>query len=101
MLDLYCIRVSPASSPGKEFVQADGTLGGLSVFQSKAAWGAKTVTGLASDTQYTFRVRACRTTARLLPVRVELLQRAARQPFLFARLTIRRPARLSTKRSWE
>lgn len=66
-LDLYCIRVSPAVTPSKEFVQADGTLGGLAVFQSKAAWGTKTVVGLMSDTDYTFKLRANRTTMGYCP----------------------------------
>lgn len=65
--DVFCIRISPASSTSKQFVQADGTLGGLSVFQSKAAWGTKTVTGLMSDTDYTFTVRANRTTTGYCP----------------------------------
>ena len=57
--DLFCIRVSPAVVK-KDFVQADGTVGFTPVFQSKAAWGTKTVTGLASDTPYTFTARAAR-----------------------------------------
>lgn len=57
--DLFCIRVSPAVSR-KDYVQADGTLGSMPVFQTKADWGTKTVTGLASDTAYTFTARAAR-----------------------------------------
>jgi hypothetical protein len=58
-LDLFCIRVSPAI-PSMQYVQADGSLGGYPVLQTKAAWGTKTVTGLASDKSYTFKVRAAR-----------------------------------------
>ncbi len=41
-----------------QFVQADGTLGGSEVFQTLAAWGTKTVTGLLVNRTYTFEVRA-------------------------------------------
>jgi len=57
--DLFCIRLSPAVLR-KDYVQADGTLGAAPVFQTRAAWGTKTVTGLASDTPYTFTARAAR-----------------------------------------
>ena len=40
------------------FVQADGTLGATAVWQTAASWGTKTVTGLTTDTEYTFQVKA-------------------------------------------
>lgn len=41
-----------------QFVQANGTLGATEVFQTAAAWGTKTVTGLSFETTYTFRASA-------------------------------------------
>lgn len=58
--DLFCIRITPAVL-SKDFVQADGTLGGQPVFRSKAGWGTTTVVGLPSSTQFRFKVRAART----------------------------------------
>jgi len=55
--NLFCIRVSPAVL-GKEYVQADGSLGPNSFGQTRAAWGTKTVTGLQTDTTYSFKVIA-------------------------------------------
>ncbi len=40
------------------FVQANGSLGASEVFQTKAAWGTVTVTGLSSDTEYCFVAKA-------------------------------------------
>ncbi|MEI6143258.1 MAG: BspA family leucine-rich repeat surface protein [Mariniphaga sp.] len=41
-----------------KLVQADGSLGVSTVWQTKATWGTKTVTGLASASTYTFEVKA-------------------------------------------
>ena len=41
-----------------KFVQADGSLGVSAVYQTAAAWGTKTVTGLAGSTTYTFEAKA-------------------------------------------
>jgi photosystem II stability/assembly factor-like uncharacterized protein len=41
-----------------KFVQVDGTLGATAVWQTAAAWGAKTVTGLTTGSTYTFEVKA-------------------------------------------
>jgi hypothetical protein len=43
---------------GGKYVQADGSLGTTAVWQTAAAWGTKTVTGLSSSTTYTFSVKA-------------------------------------------
>lgn len=40
------------------YVQADGTLGASAVYQTAAAWGTKTATGLSIDTGYSFVVIA-------------------------------------------
>ena len=62
--DLFAIRISPPSdSPANvrmfnEYVQADGTMGGWPVWQTKAAWATTTVTGLISSTTYSFTTRA-------------------------------------------
>lgn len=58
--DLFAIRVSPALD-NKVWVQVDGSLGVAPVYQTRAAWGVKTVTGLASSTAYALKVRAART----------------------------------------
>ncbi len=50
----FCIQ---ETGTGK-YVQADGTLGAAAVWQSAAAWGTKTVTGLTAGTTYTFQVKA-------------------------------------------
>lgn len=44
---IYCTTTS-------QYVQADGSLGAAAVWQTKAAWGTKTVTGLTCGTSYTF-----------------------------------------------
>lgn len=71
--DLFAIRISP---PGDEptnvnmtrgFVQADGSLGGFPVWQTKAAWATTTVTGLTSSKTYTFTVCAFNDTPELCP----------------------------------
>jgi len=41
-----------------DYVQADGSLGAAAVFQTAAAWGTVTVTGLLPATSYTFAVSA-------------------------------------------
>ncbi|HSW44368.1 MAG TPA: hypothetical protein VLM89_02230 [Phycisphaerae bacterium] len=62
--DLFAIRISPplaslaSVNMFNEYVQADGTIGGYPVWQTKAAWGARTVTGLTSSTACTFTARA-------------------------------------------
>lgn len=40
------------------YVQANGSLGATAVWQTSAAWGTKTVTGLTDNTTYTFQVKA-------------------------------------------
>ena len=40
------------------YVQANGTMGATEVFQTKATWGTKTVTGLSNNTQYCFNAVA-------------------------------------------
>ncbi|MDH7602878.1 MAG: hypothetical protein QHI38_12090, partial [Armatimonadota bacterium] len=55
--DLFCIRIDPAYD-GRNYVQADGTLGPAPCWRTKAAWGTTTVTGLAGSMTYSFRVRA-------------------------------------------
>jgi hypothetical protein len=57
--DLFAIKVSPFVD-NKTYVQADGSLGVAPVYQTRAAWGTKTVTGLVSSTNYSFRARAAR-----------------------------------------
>jgi hypothetical protein len=41
-----------------QYVQANGSLGASAVYQTAAAWGTKTVTGLAGATSYTFEAIA-------------------------------------------
>lgn len=55
--DVFCIRLSPAVL-GRDYVQADGTVGGWPVFRTRADWGTTTVSGVPSDTEFSFRVRA-------------------------------------------
>jgi hypothetical protein len=43
---------------GGQYVQGDGTLGATAVWQTAAAWGTKTVTGLSTSTTYTFKAKA-------------------------------------------
>jgi Lamin Tail Domain len=43
---------------GGQYVQANGSLGATAVWQTAATWGAKTITGLAPNTTYTFSVKA-------------------------------------------
>ena len=50
----FCIN---ESSTGK-YIQSNGTLGNLAVWQTAAAWGTKTVTGLATGVTFTFQVKA-------------------------------------------
>jgi len=40
------------------FVQADGTVSTTAVWQTDSTWGNKAVTGLTTDTEYTFKVKA-------------------------------------------
>ena len=49
----YAIQVNAGN-----YVQADGSVGATAVYQTAAIWGTKTVTGLTSDTPYSFRVYA-------------------------------------------
>jgi len=48
----YAIQV------GSQYVQANGSLGANAVWQTASVWGTKTITGLASSTQYTVGVKA-------------------------------------------
>lgn len=43
---------------GGNFVQANGSLGAAAVWQTAAAWGTKTVSGLTPETTYTFETKA-------------------------------------------
>jgi hypothetical protein len=43
---------------GTHWVQASGTVGTTTFWQSEVAWAARTVTGLATGTPYTFKVQA-------------------------------------------
>src|SRR5204862_371386 len=42
---------------GTHFVQSGGTVGTTQVWQTKATWATKTVTGLAASTTYTFQLK--------------------------------------------
>jgi len=53
----FAIRIN-GGGYSNQYVQGDGTVGANAVWQLKAAWGTKTVTGLASSTTYTFDVKA-------------------------------------------
>ncbi len=55
--DLFCIRISPAYD-GKNYVQADGSLGPAPCWQTKDAWRTTTVKGLAGSMTYSFKARA-------------------------------------------
>ena len=48
---IYC-------STTAQYVQANGTLGNIEVFQTKKEWGTKTVSGLSNNTQYCFYAKA-------------------------------------------
>ncbi len=50
----YALRCATTS----QWVQADGSLGAAPVWQTAAAWGTKTVSGLAGATAYSFDVQA-------------------------------------------
>jgi trimeric autotransporter adhesin len=50
----YAIQVTNTN----QYVQANGTLGASAVWQTAATWGTIAVTGLTSNTQYTFQVKA-------------------------------------------
>ncbi len=52
----YAIRISDGTND--YYVQADGFLGASEVWQTKAAWGTTTVTGLSAETSYTARAKA-------------------------------------------
>ncbi|MEI8117454.1 MAG: YDG domain-containing protein, partial [Flavobacteriia bacterium] len=43
---------------GGNYVQANGSLSGSTIWQTAATWGTKTVTGLSPNTSYTFKVKA-------------------------------------------
>ncbi len=64
--DTFAIMVSP-SVGGRMFVQADGSLNAQPRWNSRAAWGTRTVTGLLPDTTYTFSARASRSVASYCP----------------------------------
>lgn len=68
-LDVTLVNETPVNNPAittysiKEnnsglFVQANGSLGAIEVFQTKAAWGTVTVAGLSSNTEYCFLATA-------------------------------------------
>ena len=54
---VYAISVSPAVD-GNTWVQADGTVGASAVYQTAADWATVTITGLATQTLYSFEVTA-------------------------------------------
>ncbi len=55
----FAITISGGSyTEGTHWVQADGSIGTSTVWQTDATWGTKTVTGLAIGTTYTFKVKA-------------------------------------------
>lgn len=64
--DLFAIRASPEYN-GLAWVQADGTLGKDSFWQTKAAWGTTTVTGLAGSLSYSLSLRAMGAAAGICP----------------------------------
>jgi len=50
----YAIQVTNTN----QYVQTNGSLGASAVWATAATWGTKVVTGLTSNTQYTFQVKA-------------------------------------------
>lgn len=50
----YAIQVTNTN----QYVQTNGSLGATAVWATAATWGTKVVTGLTSNTQYTFQVKA-------------------------------------------
>jgi hypothetical protein len=54
----YAFRINDGSACSNKYVQSDGSVGASRVWQTKAAWGTKTVTGLSPGTNYTFDVAA-------------------------------------------
>jgi len=54
---LYAIQVTPSVS-GNMWVQADGSIGALPIYQPANGWAMKRATGLDRNTAYTFRVVA-------------------------------------------
>lgn len=56
-LNTYAIRVSP-SIGSRMFVQNDGSLGPLPVWNARTTWGTKRITGLMWNTTYTIAARA-------------------------------------------
>jgi len=55
--ELFAIKMSP-DIQGNAYVQADGSIGAMPVWRTKADWGTTTVVGLMWDTSYSFSVRA-------------------------------------------
>ena len=53
----YAIRINGGAYTN-QYVQAGGTIGASAVWQTKATWGTRTVTGLANGITYTFDVQA-------------------------------------------
>ncbi|MBF0431516.1 MAG: hypothetical protein HQK83_09570 [Fibrobacteria bacterium] len=54
----YAIYITPAVS-GNNWIAADGSVGGSEVWQTVAAWGTKTITGLSSPvSQYSIQVKS-------------------------------------------
>ncbi len=64
--DVYCVTVSPAMG-GRQFLQSSGVLGTRPQWYSRSAWGTRTVAGLRWSTQYSFSVRASRSTSGYCP----------------------------------
>jgi len=55
----YAISIGGgAYALGSDWVQSDGSVAGSSVWQTDAAWGTETVTGLDPMTEYTFELMA-------------------------------------------
>jgi autotransporter-associated beta strand protein len=55
----YAITIGGgAYTSGSSWVQANGTVGGTAVWQTRATWGTKTVSGLANSTTYNFKVQS-------------------------------------------
>lgn len=53
----YAIRINGGAYTN-QYVQANGSVGASAVWQAKATWATKTVTGLANGTAYNFDVQA-------------------------------------------
>jgi len=56
--DIFAIRVLPSLLISESYLQADGSIGAVAAWQTKAEWGTTTVSGLMWDTDYSFSARA-------------------------------------------